>query len=196
MAGSTSFLQWNPGQVNQEDDAAYLADSQRAGGAPNGSPIPAELGNKVFYQATTFIAAFGLFLANQGFVVSDADVNALAAVFATAIVTFPSQRAKFAALTYSPLLTINLALAESFECLLTGDATVTFTGIAPGRDAKLAFLQDGAGGHVVNFPTGSSSGQVQGLGAVDPGANELSLSYIWVSSDGSIRAITGQAVTP
>ena len=79
---STNFLQWNPSTTNQETDPEYLADSQRTGGAVNNTPFLAPLGNKAFYQWSTFCAAFGQMMANKGYSTSDASVSALAAVLA------------------------------------------------------------------------------------------------------------------
>lgn len=85
MAGSSNFLQWNPGQLNQESDVAYAADSQRSGGATDPSAFLSILANKLFYQNSTFAAAFAQSLANKGYVVSDANFATLVAVFANVL---------------------------------------------------------------------------------------------------------------
>lgn len=76
MAAPTNFLQWNPSQINQEADAAYLSDAQRVGGAVTGI-FPSELANKLFYQVTTFVAALATALVNKGYEMQDVDLSAL-----------------------------------------------------------------------------------------------------------------------
>lgn len=78
MAGSTNFIQWNPNVNNQETDAQYAADSFRANGIPSSPAIaPGNAHNKLFYQLTTFVAAFGQMMSNKGYNVSDANLAAL-----------------------------------------------------------------------------------------------------------------------
>jgi hypothetical protein len=67
MAGTTNFQQFNPPASNQETDAQYTADSQRSGGLTSGAIFPSNLGNKVLYQITTFIAALSQSLAAKGY---------------------------------------------------------------------------------------------------------------------------------
>ena len=73
MPGSSNFLQWNPTQSNQEDDAAYSADALRSGGAPTNAIFPSPTANKAFYQWSIFVAAFAAMLADKGYTLSDAD---------------------------------------------------------------------------------------------------------------------------
>ncbi len=73
---SNNFKQWNPGALNQEDDAAYAVDAMRTGGAVSGI-FSKELANKLFYQVTTMVAAFGEALSNKGYHPSDADIATL-----------------------------------------------------------------------------------------------------------------------
>ncbi len=73
---SNNFKQWNPGALSQEDDAAYAVDVMRTGGAVSGI-FPKELANKLFYQVTTMVAAFGEALSNKGYHPSDADIATL-----------------------------------------------------------------------------------------------------------------------
>ena len=46
---SNNFLQWNPAAVNQQDDATYVLDVIRTGGAITGI-FTSELANKLFYE--------------------------------------------------------------------------------------------------------------------------------------------------
>lgn len=84
---TTNLLQWNPTAVNQENDAAYLADSQRAGGATNPSILQAELANKAFFQWSTFLTALFQAFANKGFTTSDSNLNTLTAACANFLTT-------------------------------------------------------------------------------------------------------------
>jgi hypothetical protein len=63
---TTNFSQWNPGAANQETDATYASDGQRVGGAVSGA-FDAVLANKLFYQASTFFAAFAHMLSTKGY---------------------------------------------------------------------------------------------------------------------------------
>jgi len=80
MPGSSNLQQWNPGANNQATDAEWLLDVLRTGGAPLGALFPSKTGNKLFYQLSTFMAAFGESLAGKGYVVSDAVLADLIAV--------------------------------------------------------------------------------------------------------------------
>lgn len=85
MAGSSNFQQWNPGAVNQENDAAYTADSLRSGGAPTDAILASRLFNKAAYQWSTFIAAFTASMALKGYVLSDVDLGNLTTVLANVL---------------------------------------------------------------------------------------------------------------
>ena len=76
----SNFIQWNPGAVNQENDATYEADTMRSGGATVGVPMPSPLANKLFYQLSTLAAALAGAMADKGYTVSDANLAALQAV--------------------------------------------------------------------------------------------------------------------
>jgi hypothetical protein len=81
MAGTNNFLQWNPSSTNQENDAAYSADSLRANGAPSGAIFPSPTANKLFYQCTSMVAALAQMMANKNYNMSDAnEANLIAAL--------------------------------------------------------------------------------------------------------------------
>ena len=80
MAGSNNFLQWDSALNNMLSQGDYLANTTRSNGATAGI-YPSNLHNKLMYQTTTFITAFGDMLADLGYTVSDADFSALKAVF-------------------------------------------------------------------------------------------------------------------
>ncbi len=76
---TTNLQQWNPTAVNQENDAQYTADSQRAGGATNPAIFQAELANKAYYQWSTFLTALFQAFANKGYTTSDSNISSLTA---------------------------------------------------------------------------------------------------------------------
>jgi hypothetical protein len=82
---STNLLVWNPGAANQEDDATYAADVQRSGGATTDAIFASPLANKLFYQLSTFCAAFAQALVAKGYTVSDANLAALQAVLSNVL---------------------------------------------------------------------------------------------------------------
>jgi len=82
MPGTTNFLPFNPGAVNQENDATYAADALRNGGIPTDALFPSPLGNKMFFQWSQFIAAFAGMLADKNYSTSDANLANLKAVLA------------------------------------------------------------------------------------------------------------------
>jgi len=84
MPGSNNFLQWNPAAVNQQTDGTYSADTMRTGGAVTGI-FPADLANKLFYQCSTMVAAFGEALSNKGYTVSDANIATLITLLANVL---------------------------------------------------------------------------------------------------------------
>ena len=103
----SNFLQWNPNLVNQENDTQYAADSMRAGGAGDPAIFPSATANKLFYQLSTFVAAFAQALTNKGYVITDASLPNLAAQLAnviTAVDMAPYLTNANAAATYQPLI--------------------------------------------------------------------------------------------
>jgi hypothetical protein len=82
---ATNFLVWNPNSTNQEDDAAYLADPQRSGGAQLDDVFMSPLANKLFYQLSIWVAAFADSLVAKGYSPNDADLAALTAVLANVL---------------------------------------------------------------------------------------------------------------
>src|SRR5580700_5763215 len=78
---SSNFLVWNSGSVNQEDDAAYLGDAQRVGGAPLDADFPSATANKLFYQVSTMVAAIAAAMVAQGISANDSNLANLTANF-------------------------------------------------------------------------------------------------------------------
>ena len=84
--GSTNLQQFNPNQANQESDVAYTADSSRANGIVAGPSIfDSALANKLFYQLTTFMAAFANMMAAKGYTLSDANLTTLQGVLSAVL---------------------------------------------------------------------------------------------------------------
>jgi hypothetical protein len=81
MAGTSNFQQWNPGSINQENDAAYTSDSLRANGAPSGAIFPSPTANKLFFQLSTMAYAIGQMMANKNYNMLDSNsANLIAAL--------------------------------------------------------------------------------------------------------------------
>jgi hypothetical protein len=186
---TTNFLQWNPGQANQESDSDYNADSQRSGGAVDNTPLPAPLGNKAFYQWSTFVAAFCQMMAAKGYSTSDADITTLQAVLAN-IVTEADGLPAITPLAYSPTPAFNAAASNGFQMTLTGNVTSsTVAGVTPGQLLAFYFVQDAIGGRTVAWPV-SFAGAPQ----PDPAPNAVSVILFRADAAGNSRG-AGPAVS-
>ena len=152
MAGTTNLLQWNPTGANQETDAAYLADSQRSGGATNPSLFDATLANKAFYQWSTYLEGLFTAFANKGFSTSDANLSTLIAQCANFLTTADIKPGMQYVL-FSTALVFDCSQANGFQVTLTNDVTsLSVENAAVGQTVTLAFTQDGVGGRTVPFP--------------------------------------------
>jgi hypothetical protein len=63
----TNFLQFNPTATNQENDAAFAADSTRSGGIAFDQIMSSLLGNKALYQPSTMAAALAWMMVRKGY---------------------------------------------------------------------------------------------------------------------------------
>lgn len=167
---TTNLLQWNPNATNQEDDAAYLADSQRTGGAADPSIFDSVLANKLFFQCTTYLTALFTAFANKGFPTSDANLATLTAQCANFLTTADT-RPGLSSIAYSATPIFNALTADGFQVTLTGNITsLTLNNLTFGQRFIMAFVQDGGGGHGVTFPTNvKTPGAVSGV----PGATSI-----------------------
>jgi tail fiber protein gp53 len=147
----TNFIQFNPGQANQETDSAYAADSQRAGGAASGAVFPSPLANKLFYQTSTGIAALMQALSNKGYTTNDTNFAALVAVLSN-IQTAADGRTALVGLTFSPVQNLNFSVALGYSFTLNSNVTVNFSGGQPGDLLTLIVGQDTVGGRLLTFP--------------------------------------------
>lgn len=186
---STNYLQWNPTAANQEDDAAYLADSQRSGGATNPSIFNALLANKAFFQWSTFATAFAQAAVALGFNFNDTSLSTLTSTIET-LLTGGAQRPALKSVAYAASLVFDASTSNGFAVTLTGNLSFTFINLTDGQPINLAFTQDGTGSHTVTFPS-----NLHGWGTVDPGANNCTIQSGFVMFDGIIRPNTPPMVT-
>lgn len=75
------FLQFDSSKANILDDTNYLASTYRTGGCVAGV-APSNAHNKLFYQLSTFVAAFAAAMKAKGYTMSDAILADLQAEFA------------------------------------------------------------------------------------------------------------------
>lgn len=128
---TTNLQQWNPTAVNQETDAQYTADSQRAGGATDPSVFLSLLANKAFYQWSTYLTALFAAFAAKGFTTSDSNLNTLTAVCSNFLTTADVKPPQFT-VPFSPTPTFDGSKATSFRLDMTGSVTSsTFINVPP-----------------------------------------------------------------
>jgi hypothetical protein len=179
---TSSFLQFNPTQANQETDTAYAADATRLGGAIDGNEWPSLSANKTLYQASTAIAALMQMMANKGFTVSDAALSTLT-VQLTNILTTADLLSNLQSVSWASSLTLNAARYNGFEITLAGLTTLAISGQAVGQVIVLLFVQDGTGGHTITYP-----GNIIGA-QPDPTPGVLSGQIFKVDAVGTLRAL-------
>lgn len=181
MPATTNFQQWNPTKANQEDDATYTTDPQRTGGAANPSIFPSATANKLFYQLSTFVAAFGAMLAAKGITTSDADFATLVAALGAVQV---SGDEGFVVVPFSGAPTFDASAGRTFQITLTGNINLAVANVLPGMRITMIFIQDGSGGHTVTYPANV-------LGAGDPAvdANAVAVQEFIVDSGDNLRPL-------
>lgn len=175
--GTTNFLPWNPTQANQESDAAYLADAQRTGGAPTGTPFPSATGNKLFFQLAAGMAALMNMMATKGYTCNDFD-TALATVMAN-IVTQADLRTPLQVVSFASAITCNAAKYSGFKISLTGNTTITVSGAVQGQRINFIFQQDSIGGRTVTWPASFTN-----VPTPDLTANNKTIIEVELSNDG------------
>jgi hypothetical protein len=184
MPGSNNFVQWNPSSSNQESDAAYAADSQRSGGAPDGSTFPAITANKLFYQLSTGITALMQMMALKGYDVNDANLATLTSVL-SAIQTAADKVANVQSVPYSSAITLDASKYNGLEMLLSGNTYITVTGQIPGQKITFQFVQDGTGNRTVTWGSNFFGGLQP-----DPSAGYGSVISFTVGGDLTLRVST------
>jgi len=149
---TSNFIQWNPTAANQETDAAYLADSQRAGGASDPSIFDAALANKLFYQLSTGMSALMDMMAYKGFSVSDASLATLQAQLANILTTADLRGyGGLQSVPYATSIVLNAGQYLNWQIALNGNTTITVAGILPGDTLSIVFVNDSVGGHTVTW---------------------------------------------
>lgn len=186
---STTLLQWNPTQANQENDAAYAADSQRSGGATDPSLFASLLANKAFNQWSNYLFALFTAFANKGFATDDANITTLIAQCANFLTT-ADVKIGLQYVLYSPSLTFNAALYGGFQVTLAGNLGFLITGASIGDLVTLVFTQDGGGGHSVGYPS-----NVVGAGTPSAAPNSNSCQLFKVLNDNNLHAVGPMVVT-
>ena len=184
---TTNALQWNPTAANQENDAAYLADSQRAGGAVNPELFDAALANKLFYQLSTYMTGLFAAFAAKGFTTSDSNLSTLTAQCANFLTTADVLPA-VAITAYAASVALNAAAANGFYITaMTGNLTITaVTGLSSGQIIAMYYQQDATGGRTVTFPS-----VMVGAAQPDPAANTVSLQLFgYDNTTSKLRAFT------
>lgn len=185
MPGSSNFIQVNPGQANQETDAAYASDPTTAGGVGFDSITASAWFNKFAYQVSTFVAAFGSMMAGKGYSVSDASESALAAVLAH-VATDAGAKQQLLVVPYSPNAIFDGSLAKAFQMSLTGNLTApTLINTAPGDEYSFLFFQDAVGGRTIAWPSNVTDGA-----DVAGDANQCSIQKFIVLTDGYAHPLT------
>lgn len=119
---TTNLQQWNPTAANQQNDATYAADSQRAGGATDPSVFLSVLANKAFFQWSTYLTALFAAFAAKGFTTSDSNISTLTAQcanFLTSADIKPPQHT----VAFSPTPVFDCNLATGFRIDLSGNVT-------------------------------------------------------------------------
>ncbi len=169
---STTFKQWNPTQFNQQDDAAYLSDALRVNGAPTAAILPSATANKLFYQVSTFVAAFAQMMSNKGYNLSDASFSTLVAVL-TNVKTAAEFLNSIVVIPYATSVVFNAAVSAQFDLTLTGNvASSSLTNVTEGELLLFLISQDGTGGRSFVWPTSITS-----PGAICQIANSTSLQF-------------------
>lgn len=190
MPGTTNFIQVNPGQANQKSDAAYAIDATRTGGAGVNGIFPSNTGNKMFYQWSTFIAAFANMMAAKGYSTSDASLSTLQGVLAN-LITSADINGNLVSVPYAPSIAYNFTTNNGVQTLLTGNVTASsFNGMSVGQEITIVLVQDGTGGKTFVWPTGLTT-----AGAPDPTPNAVSIQKFKKILDGSIHPITPMTVS-
>lgn len=189
MPGTTNFQQFNPTSANQETDSQYTGDAQRVGGAPVNSVFPSKLGNKLFYQLSTMVAAIGQFIANRGFNASDTNLANLVIAFTNALRTLVGITT-INVVAFSATPNFDLSLGTTQKIILTGNVTSsTFSNVTNGGVYNFIIKQSAGGANTFIWPTA-----IPGA-AISPTANSNNVQSFLVDDAGKWLNLTAMAVT-
>lgn len=187
MSGTTNFLQWNPGESNQQTDTQYSADAQRTGGFQTNQEVPSPLLNKILYQTSTMVTAIADAMANAGLSPSDANLAALTALFEQILaLNFGYQNLAF---TATP--TWDATANSTFAMTLTGNVTVqTLSGLIAGQLVTFIWTQDAVGSRTVAYPA-----TVYGASPIYAAPNSTTAQTFRADNSGNLWATTGAIVS-
>jgi hypothetical protein len=181
MSGTNNFLQHNPTEANQETDAAYLADSLRTGGIGTDATLPSPWLNKVWYQCTTFVAAFAQMMANKNYNMQDGDITALTNTLAN-VLTNADSKLSLKGITFSTTPVFDASQANGFELDLAGNVTSsTLINVSIGQILTFVIKQ-GATPYSFVAPT-----NLNNWIPIPLSANSFYIQQYIVTEDGSIR---------
>ena len=186
--GSTNILSFNQSLINAEDDATYLADTTRTGGAAVDSLLPSALFNKLNGQVSMVAAALCQSLADKGYTISDANYTNLVAAMA-AIRTAADALPAMISVAYATSIIFDASQSTGFDLVLTGDVSVSsLIDFAPGQVLVFIVAQDDTGGHTFSWPP-----EVTGSVPVSPLANAVTVEAFIVGSDSIVRPMFPEA---
>lgn len=188
MPGTTNVLQWNPNANNQETDAQYSADSQRLSGASSPSVFGSELGNKVFYQLTTYVLGLFQALANKGYNTVDSNLPGIINACSN-LLTNADLRTPMLYLASSASMVLRGDQADGWDINLVSNVTFTLNNPVVGQIYILSFIQ-GAAGYTVTWPS-----NIKGHGTVSPGAGSRYAQAFFCASDNALHPISGMTVS-
>lgn len=141
--GTSNFLQHNPSAANQENDATYNSDTTRTGGIGVDQILPSVWLNKVWFQASTFIAALANVIANfgSGYTITDTSISALE----TQLLAFFNSFGKLQATRTSKTGTYlsGITYTNSSGAAVYEEVTLLASGSCTGSDSYLAYSVNG-----------------------------------------------------
>jgi hypothetical protein len=180
---TTNMQQWNPTAANQENDAAYTADSQRSGGATDPSVFLSALANKVFYQQSTYLTALFTAFSNKGFTTSDSNLSSLIAQCANFLTT--ADISPFIKLVpYAPGIALTGEATGFYIQNISGPISIASElGLVPFRPFAIYYQMDGTGGHAL---TGVPLNM---LGAQQPDQTPNAVSVQWFTFDSDTNKV-------
>lgn len=191
-AGSSNFIQWDPGGANMDSDTDYNADAQRISGAINGQIFNDKTANKLFYQVTTFVTAFSGALASKGYDVSDASLAILQGVLAS-VLTSADIKSNLVVVSFSTNISVDPSSSNGFQVTLAGDSIINIAGgisAAPGQELTFIIKQDSGGNRSVTWGSGFVGGP-----SVDPTSGSTSVVTFIADSTGLLHPKTAGAIS-
>lgn len=185
---TSNILVFNPGQVNQETDAAYNADSNRAGGFPTNAIWQSILANKSLYQLSTMLKALANIVVAEGFDCNDTNLATLTTNMTSALLALAgggsSPSVVVVAFSPTPGFVTNTKPVCNLQMTLTGNVTSsTLTGVHPGQIVNFIIAQDATGGRTFSPPPGIP------MALIDPTPNLASVQSFLVDAGGNFRTL-------